>query len=168
MSGPNAQPGKLISGNGSFSPLAGVTVLAVGAGGAVGLAADAFLQHFWPEPYAPLFVFGAFCGWVFIGVEIVRWKRPGRLMPIFVIANGLYFAAVIPMSKGLEHLILGGTSTNTAEYWAVSTMAGGIVIAAFCLLLRASFTREEERALWTSYGRDTPGSSEVASGERGT
>jgi hypothetical protein len=113
-------------------------------------------------------VFGGYCGWVFIGVEIVRWKRPGRLMPLYVIAYGLYFAAIIPMGKGLEDLILGGTSTNPAEYLAVATMAGGIVIAAFCLLLRASFTREEERAIWTSYGRDTPGSSEVVSGERGT
>ncbi len=134
----------------------------------LGLLAGALLRHVWPEPSAPLLVFGALWSVVFIGVEIARWNHAGRLRLIYLTAIGLYFFAGAPLIDALRDLMLGARDTNGTKYVAVTAMSLAIVVGSFCLLLRASFTREEERAIRMSFARDLPASSREASTGQGT
>jgi hypothetical protein len=166
MSEPNAE---LETPTSTSLPMRVFTGLVVGVGFLVGHWAGACIRYLWPEPCAPFLVFGALWSVVFVGVEIARWRRPGRrLTPIYLIAFGLYFAGMFPLIDGLRDLLLGGAGKTSAEYFAVTMMSMTIIVGAACLLLRASFTREEERAVWTSFGRDVPGSARAASNGRGT
>jgi hypothetical protein len=164
MTDRNTETGMTSAGSAvSFAPIA-----AIAAAFPLGSLSGALVRYVWPEPYAPFLVFGAILSMVFIGLEIIRWNRPIPRRSIYLIAIGVYFAAVTPLADALRDLILGEAGKSSAERFAVTTMSVAIVLGAGGLLLRASFTREEERAIWWPFRRDLPGSSRVVSGEGGS
>jgi hypothetical protein len=68
-------------------------------------------------------------------------------MQIYYVANALYLAAFLPLVDGLRDSILNGPGGSRPETWAVTAMSVLIVATAYSLLLRASFTREDEREI---------------------
>jgi hypothetical protein len=116
-------------------------------GAAAGAVAGPCLRYVWPAPYAQILVFCSFSCIVFFGVEFARRKRPTRLMQIYYVANALYLAAFLPLVDGLRDSILNGAGGSRPETWAVTAMSVLIVATAYSLLLRASFTREDEREI---------------------
>jgi hypothetical protein len=98
-------------------------------------------------------VFCSFWCIVYLTIEFMRSKRPAQLAQTYYVAVALYLVGVLPLNDGLRDWILIGADASRAESWAVSAMSIIIVTTACSLLLRASFTREEERAIWLSSQR---------------
>jgi hypothetical protein len=125
----------------------------MGIGVAAGAVAGPCVRYVWPAAYAPILVFCSFWCIVYVAIEFMRSKRPAQLAQTYYVATALYLVGVLPLTDGLRNWILVGADKSGAASWGVAAMSIIIVTTACSLLVRASFTREEERAIWLSSRR---------------